>query len=102
MISTIFSNLLDNAIRACAENDSDGKWITVAIRHINDMLVLKMENPICPKAQKQKDIPFFGQSGKKHHGWGLKSVEAAVNKADGVFTYSASCEKFTALVLLFL
>ncbi len=102
MISTIFSNLLDNAIQACAGNDGESRWITVAIRHINDMLMLKMENSICQREAVKNHIPILQKSGKKHHGWGLKSVEAAVNKADGVFTYSASDERFTVMVLLFL
>lgn len=102
VISTIFSNLLDNAIEASSKLECESPIVTVSIRCINDMIITKIENSI-------KKIPLTVDGNlvtqkrdKKEHGWGIKSVEEVVEKIGGVFTYSFNANTFTAIVTLFI
>lgn len=103
IVSTIISNLLDNAIEACQKFEDEIPCIRVAIRHINDMIFIKIQNPAYDVSNFEKGILVTTkENGKDQHGWGLKSVEAAVKKVDGVFRYSCNKGKFTSVVTLFL
>lgn len=104
MVSIVMANLIDNAIEASMKLKNKPPCIRVAIRHINDMLFLKIQNPV-------DDIPDFkngtllttkDDNTGRQHGWGLKSVTAAVKKADGVFRYYYSNGEFVSLVTFFL
>lgn len=102
IVSTIISNLLDNAIEACQKFEDEIPCISVAIRHINDMIFIKIQNPVYDSLNYEKGILVTTKNRKDQHGWGLKSVEAAVKKVDGVFRYSCNKGKFTSVVTLFL
>lgn len=102
VISTILSNLMDNAIEACKMNEEDRRWIYVAIRHINDMLIIKMKNPFTKEPERKKGILVTNKKNGMEHGWGLKNVDTAVKKADGVFTWKADNGEFVANVTIFL
>ena len=89
-LCTILSNLLDNALEAAAavsrEATPEACQINLTIRRIQNILVIKLENSSPePKyttdgnlatAKKDRDLLL--------HGWGMKNIEAAVQKYDGV------------------
>lgn len=102
-VSTIMSNLLDNAIEACQKFEDEIPYIKVAIRHINDMIFIKIQNPVYDVANFQKgNLVTTKINEKNQHGWGLKCVETAVKKVDGVFHYSCNKGEITSVVTLFL
>lgn len=101
-IITIMSNLIDNAIEACRFNQEENRRIYVAIRHINDMLIIKIKNPFSKKIEMVKGEIITGKKNKNEHGWGLKSVSDAVKKAGGVFTWGIEKDEFMANITLFL
>ncbi|MEG0397428.1 MAG: ATP-binding protein, partial [Oscillospiraceae bacterium] len=102
IISTIMSNLLDNAIEACQKIKNEVPYIRVAIRHINDMIFVKIQNPIYDLPDLKRGILLTTKHNNQQHGWGVKSVESAVKRADGVFRYSCSGGEFVSMVTLFL
>lgn len=105
ILSTIVSNLLDNAIEACINNKEE-KWVYVAIRRIKDIVIIKTENPVMKGMELLLDpeshLPVTSKTNKKKHGWGMKSIDDAVKKAEGTFSYSLNNHKFVAVVALFL
>lgn len=103
MISTILSNLMDNAIEACQKFRDEIPCIKVAIRHINDMIFIKIQNPVIELPVTENGVIITLKANKdRQHGWGLKSVEDIVKKAGGVFRYSYKERKFVSVVTLFL
>lgn len=103
LVSTIMSNLLDNAIEACQKFENGAPYIKVAVRHINDMLFVKIQNPASNLSVLENSILQTTKDNKnKEHGWGLKSVESAVKKVGGVFRYSCIKGEFVSVVTLFL
>lgn len=100
-ICTILGNLLDNAIEACQRNSHDAnKWINITIRIINAMLIFKIENgnELMPISQKMRLIT--SKKDRRFHGWGLKSVETAVEKYEGIMQYTTEEKKFQVVVTL--
>lgn len=78
-ISTIFGNLLDNAIEACELIDENGKrFIQVTAKQKNSLLVISVKNSI-------SDIPVDKDRKNKKiiSGYGLLNVENAVHKYEG-------------------
>lgn len=100
-ICTILSNLLDNAIEACQRNQKDeNKWINITIRIVNQILVLIIENgnEVVPAV---KNMSFAtSKADERFHGWGLKCVESAIEKYEGVMQHKIEDEKFKVVVTL--
>lgn len=103
VISSILTNLLDNAIEACQKFRDDIPCIRVAIRHINDMIFIKVQNPVFNLPNSKNGILITTKDNKdRQHGWGLKSVESTVKNVGGVFEYFCKKGEFVAIVTLFL
>lgn len=100
-VCTILSNLLDNAIEACEKNkDLSNKWIKITIRTINEMILFKIENGLEEKPRFQNMKLITTKVDKTFHGWGMKSVETAIKKYDGVIQYDVEENKFSVVVTL--
>lgn len=100
-VCTILSNLLDNAIEACEKNkDLSNKWIKITIRTINEMILFKIENGLEEKPRFQNMKLITTKVDKTFHGWGMKSVETAIKKYDGVMQYDVEENKFSIVVTL--
>ena len=105
IVSTIITNVLDNAIEACQHNSDKKKWVYIALRRINDIFLIKTENPVEEKLVLSKEDNGFlttSKADKGKHGWGMKSIDNAVKKANGVYTFSKKDNKFVSVVTLFL
>lgn len=100
-ICTILSNLLDNAIEACQRNQEImNKWINITIRIVNQMLVIIIENgnEVVPQVRNMHLVT--SKADERFHGWGLKSVESAIEKYEGVMQHKIEEGKFKVVVTL--
>lgn len=103
-LCTILSNLLDNAIEACeraAETSaSESPAIYLTIRRIQNMMIIKLEN--------SSPLPEYDSNGelntakddKTLHGFGLKNIESAVLKYDGVMQSSYEANIYRTIITL--
>lgn len=99
-LCAILGNLLDNAIEAARQVAApERRSVTLTIRRINQMLIIKVENSF-------SEIPRF-ESGKLKttkknglHGWGLKSAQTAAEKYDGMVQAGVSDGVFRAVATL--
>lgn len=81
-ITTIFSNLLDNAIDACREIDKSRRKIRIIMRAQMGLIVIKITNSC---ADNHISNIKFGHSTKENHsGIGLFNVRKAVEKYEGI------------------
>lgn len=101
-ITTIFSNLLDNAIEAaaCAEY----KIIEIKSLYFNDMLTVYIKNTFQEGRKRQEDDLISDRSkrsfeGLGHMGVGLSNVAHTVKKYHGELTISRKNGLFCASVL---
>lgn len=77
----LFSNIIDNAIKAseCCNND---KSISLSAKRINNLIYIEMENSVVDSGQKMKNSADKNADGKIH-GIGLRNVSEIVKKYNG-------------------
>ena len=95
-ITTIFGNLLDNAIEA-AEKVGDDKYVFIKITSYHQMIVVKMENS-CDEVKWKNGYPV-SQKGKGR-GIGILNVLSSIEKYDGNIKLKQEGKRF--IVELFL
>lgn len=79
-LTTIFSNLLDNAIDG-AKNASENKSIFLKVDKFNDFIVINLTNRTDREPIRIKEN--FKSTKKNHKGIGLENVRMALNKYEG-------------------
>lgn len=96
-ITTIFSNLLDNAIEACIKKEK-GRYMDIRTMSRGDMLLIQIKNSIEEKPIWQEGKPV-SQKGQ-NHGIGLKNVEKVVVEYNGSVDFEVNDKEFVCNVLL--
>lgn len=101
-LCVILANGMENAINACRSNAQKAdKWIRVSVMtHENGNLSIKIENPFNQPVIFGRDGLPKSRTGKQH-GIGLKSVDAVVQKYEGILQCEANDGVFRLRVVLF-
>ena len=97
-LTSILSNLWDNAIEATSSKYLDNPYINVIIGMKNDFAVILFENPYAGILSYQNNH-LVSKKGV-HHGYGLKIIENAVSKYGGSFQTSTKDNIFSAKVII--
>lgn len=79
-ITSIFANLMDNAIEACDEVPNK-KVISIKMCRINDFLYIDMMNSFSGKIIRNNGK--FKSTKAGHKGYGMTSIQMAIEKYDG-------------------
>lgn len=95
-ITTIFGNLLDNAIEATA-NAGGEKYIFIKISAYHKMTVVHIENS-CGKVKWKKRMPVSDKG--KGRGIGLLNVKQSIDKYDGDLQLKQDGNRFVADLFL--
>lgn len=77
LLSVVIGNTFDNAIEACRLIAPEKRMIHLQLRKQNRILFYSIENPYIDAVTQLR--------AGKHHGYGLKNVERAVNQNNGNF-----------------
>ena len=103
-ISSIFSNLIDNAIEACAKIDEDQKrYITLRTTSIKGYFVIRCENSKSKNIHSSKDSKgrfITSKKDKFYHGIGIESIKSSINKYGGDIRIKEEEEKFVVSIYL--
>ena len=100
-LCAILGNLLDNAIEAARQvPDPAGRTVTLTIRRIHQMLVIKVENSFAASPVQEGGELKTTKTEGGLHGWGLKSAQTAAEKYDGMVQAGVSGEVFRAVATL--
>lgn len=81
-MSILLGNLLDNAIEAAEKVDKD-KIVSVQILVKGDMLFIHIRNSTASSPVIRDGQFITSKPDKSNHGWGMKSIEAIVEKYEG-------------------
>lgn len=100
-LCSVFSNLLDNALEAANQADTDEKWISVKAAIISGFFVLKVENSFrsSPDTQHGEHRIFKKNSGEIH-GIGLHIVKKISEKCNGRLITEEKDNIFRAIVYM--
>lgn len=89
-LCSVFSNMLDNAIRATAEYVGD-KFIRVSSGYAGNYFFVSVENS-CKKPERK--------SIRKGHGYGLEILDDIAKQYDGKFNHEWSNDTYTSRIML--
>ena len=92
LLSVVIGNTFDNAIEACRLIVPEKRMIHLQLRKQNRILFYSIENPYIDAVTQLR----VG----KHHGYGLKNVERAVNQNNGNFQVEKSKGLFVIQIRL--
>ena len=92
LLSVVIGNTFDNAIEACRLIAPEKRVIHLQLRKQNCILFFSIENPYIDAVTQLR----VG----KHHGYGLKNVERAVNQNNGNFQVEKSNGLFAVQIRL--
>lgn len=100
-LCAILGNLLDNAIEAAQQvSELEQRWVTLTIRRINQMLIIKVENSFLTTPIQENGNLKTTKKESGLHGWGLKSAQTAAEKYDGIVQTDISENIFRAVATL--
>ncbi|WP_228370453.1 sensor histidine kinase [Gottschalkia acidurici] len=99
-ISSIFSNLIDNAIEACDKicDNKVEKYINIKSTFIKGYYVIRCENSKINKIIIKNNRIFTSKKDKFFHGIGIDSIKSSIKKYNGELKIKDSEYKFIATV----
>ncbi|WP_077610978.1 sensor histidine kinase [Clostridium sp. Marseille-P2415] len=95
-VTTVFGNLLDNAIEAC-DMVSQNKYIEMKLDRYNDFIVVNISNSSMPIEKWNHDKPVSRKG--KNHGIGLLNVENIIKKYNGCMVLEEEAMKFSCKII---
>lgn len=95
-VTTIFGNLLDNAIEAAEKAEGD-KYVYIKIGSRHQMIIISIENS-CDNVKWKNDSPISKKG--KGRGIGLLNVRSSIDKYDGSLKLKQENKKFVAELFL--
>jgi two-component system, LytTR family, sensor histidine kinase AgrC len=97
-LTTIFANLLDNAIEACEELKTSDKFITLQVGAFNDLVVINIKNPV--EHVFSEHLTSIVPLKKKHSGIGIPNVVKVLSKYNGDFNIQREGNNFVCNIVL--
>lgn len=96
-LTTIFANLLDNAIEACLDLQGE-KLIILQVGAFNNLIVINIKNTM---DETVSDMGIIMKTNKKNHsGIGIPNVMKVVNKYNGDFNIQKEGNMFVCSIVL--
>ena len=100
-ISTMFGNLLDNAIESVKLiPEKEKRLIHLNISRQKQFILIRLENPYSGTIKYKNGFPITTKTDEFNHGYGLKSVQNTVKKYDGSLTINADQQWFEIRIMI--
>ena len=98
---TLLGNLLDNAIESVRQiGQPDRRFFALDIHRRANMTVIRLENYCDRPPVLEGGLPRSSKADSERHGYGLRSVQAIVERHDGQMQLSAEEGRFVVRVML--
>lgn len=96
-ITSLFTNLLDNAIEACESMNNENKFIELNTNYQANMFLIKMKN------SKNPENIFTHKTTKKNkqaHGHGISIIDDIVKQQEGICSWEDKGEVFYSILCI--
>lgn len=100
-LSTILTNLLDNALQALQQL-KDNKKLNIKMTYKKGILLMRIQNTYNGIVKYENGELITTKNNSNEHGYGMGNVEAAVSKYDGICQITHDDNVFQAEVLLYM
>ncbi len=99
-ISSLFGNLIDNAIEAVSKEEGDYRLIKISASLKNGFLSLIEENYVTEKVKfSSNGLPISTKENQIYHGYGTKSIKYIAQKYGGTFSFEQKGNRFKVSLL---
>lgn len=99
-ISTLFGNILDNAIECADGEEEDKRIIRMNVSEVFGYLKIHCENYCSRKVEFKENLPVTNKPDKNYHGFGVKSIRFIAQKYGGDLVMEQNDELFNVNILL--
>lgn len=100
-IYLIFRNALDNAIESVMQQpDERHRIIDIKVYNKARFLYIQIENPFKGRLIWQGELPATTKKDNDYHGFGLQTIQAAVEKHNGSMTIHTIEERFSLRIVI--
>lgn len=99
-MTVILGNLLDNALQAVSLV-TENAFIDFALHYSKGMLLIKVANPFQIAIKRENGKIVTSKADKENHGYGLRSVNEAVEKYNGTIEVETDENIFTITAILY-
>ena len=100
-VSALFGNALDNAIEAVGQfPDPEQRLIRLYVTRRKGFLQIRVENHCAENMVLHGELPLTTKEDNRRHGYGLKSIQATVEKYNGSVALQAENGWFTLGILI--
>ncbi|RDY27740.1 ATP-binding protein [Romboutsia weinsteinii] len=101
-VSSVFTNLLDNAIEACEkiENKEHKRYISIRGTIVKSYYIIKCENSKTNKVISKNNKILTSKKDKYIHGIGIDSIKSSIKKYDGEIDIQVEENKFVATIYI--
>lgn len=89
-LTTIFANLLDNAIEALGVQEEHDKFMKIYVGRVRDFLMIELSNSKGRRRKKKEN----------HQGLGLKNVKEAIDKYEGTCTIEENEKQYRVILMI--
>lgn len=100
-LSTILTNLLDNALQALLRL-KDNKKLNIKMTYKKGILLIRIQNTYNGIVKYENGELITTKENHDHHGYGMKNVETAAAKYDGICQITHDDHIFQSEVLLYM
>lgn len=101
-VSSIFSNLIDNAIEACEkiQDKEYKKYINIRGTIVKSYYILRCQNSKTNKVISKNNKILTSKKDKDLHGIGIESIKSSIKKYDGEVDIQIDENKFTTTIYI--
>lgn len=99
-LSSLFGNLVDNAIEAASKEEGEYRLIKISASVKNGFLSLNEENYVSDKISFSSDgLPISTKENQVYHGFGTKSIKYIARKYGGTYSFTQKGNRFHVSLL---
>lgn len=100
-IYALFGNIIDNAIDAVLKLDAAKRVISLHVKTVDDLLVIRSSNYYSDDIKFVGGVPQTTKADKQFHGFGIKSIQYICDKYNGDLSFLAENRIFNINILFF-
>ena len=99
-LSSLFGNVIDNAIEAASKQEGDYRLIKISAHEKNGFLSFLEENYVTGEIKFGKSgLPISNKENQVYHGFGTKSIKYIANKYRGTYSFEQKGNRFKVSLL---
>lgn len=91
---SLFRNALDNAINAVSSEEPSRRFISLSVKKVNDIVVIRVENYFTGSLSVVNGLPKTTTGDTVNHGYGMLSMKTVAEKYGGTLSVDVDGECF--------